>query len=310
MHVIISSILLCLPVIYIWPYLDIVQHCHGYVEPLLTGNLFDDIIIIILSNRIDSLNDWWDSSLRSAFDLHYWYYLCMFSFPPNCSAWPWFVCDLLLNCSALLRGLSNLSWHEILDDLPNTWEMRHRNCVAFVPWPCKVTLTCCSATPTGGVRNTPTRSFWRYAGSMKTRQFWVKRRISITDRNCELCANEARVACWTWYVSTLVLTRWFSSLRSGWIGDYRVIIAVTQGCCYRMRCCNRRGCVRSWVSIFAWDKGESHTDDADVLSRSTIDTFHGRRYETYHGLLQWVFCGRCFWAFVSNPNWMFRRRII
>ena len=85
------------------------------------------------------------------------------------------------------RGLSNLSWHEILDDLPNTWEMRHRNRVAFVPWPCKVTLTCCSATPTptGGVRNTPTRSFWRYAGSMKTRQFWVKRRISITDRNCE-----------------------------------------------------------------------------------------------------------------------------
>ena len=34
------------------------------------------IIIIILSNRTDSLSDWWDSSLRSAFDMHYWNYYC------------------------------------------------------------------------------------------------------------------------------------------------------------------------------------------------------------------------------------------
>ena len=57
------------------------------------------IIIIILSNRIDSLSDWWDSSLRSAF-LELVLCACLY-FLLNCSACPWLVFDLLLNCSAL-----------------------------------------------------------------------------------------------------------------------------------------------------------------------------------------------------------------
>ena len=57
------------------------------------------IIIIILSNRIDSLSDWWDSSLRSAF-LELLLCACLY-FLLNCSACPWLVFDLLLNCSAL-----------------------------------------------------------------------------------------------------------------------------------------------------------------------------------------------------------------
>ena len=239
------------------------------------------IIIIILSNRIDSLSDWWDSSLRSTFDLHSWNYYFVHVF---ISSWIVLLArDLFLTFSWNVqhcRGLSNLLWHEILDDLPDTWEMPHRNRVAFVPWPSKVTLTCCSETPTGDVKEHSYTEFLEVC-RVDDDQAILSKEADL-DHRSELWANEARVVCWSWYVSTSVLTRWFSSLRSGWIGDVRVIIAVTQGCCYSIRCCNWRSCVRSVVPIFAWENSESRTDDADVLSRSTMDTFHGRRYETNH----------------------------
>ena len=118
------------------------------------------------------------------------------------------------------RGLSNLSWHEILDDLSDTWEMRHPNRVAFVPWPCKVTLTCCSETLAVGVEE------HSYTGFLVVCQVDDDQEIlngeADLDHGSELWANEARVVCWSWYVSTSVLTRWFSSLRSGWIGDVTV----------------------------------------------------------------------------------------
>jgi len=223
-----------------------------------------------------------------------------FHFFLNCSACPWFVFDLLTSSWNVqhCRGLSNLLRHGTLDDLPDTWEMRHRNRVAFVPWPCKVTLTCCSETPTGGVKEHSHTEFLVVC-RVDDDQAILSEEADL-DHGSELWANEARVVSWSWYASTSVLTRWFSSLRSGWIGDGRVVIAVTQGCCYRIRCCNRRGCVWSWVSILAWENGESNTYDADVLSYDGRDSWTAVWDISQTSLVDILW--RCFWTFVSDTN--------
>ena len=163
------------------------------------------IIIIILSNRIDSLSDWWDSSLRSAFGLHSWnYYLCMFWFSlelfclPVICFWP------SLELFSIAVGCRTSSWHEILDDLPDTWEMHHRNRVAFVPWPCKVTLTCCSETLAVGVKEHSYTEFLVVC-RVDDDQAILSEEADL-DHGSELWANEARVVCCSWYVSTSVLT--------------------------------------------------------------------------------------------------------
>ena len=141
--------------------------------------------------------------------------LCMFPFPLELFCLT-VIC--LLTFSWIVqhcRGLSNLLWHEFLDDLPDTWDMRHPNRAAFVPWPCKVTLVCCSKAPTVSVEE------HSYTECLEVCRVGVdqvrseRRGESWTRIGDELWANGARAVCWSSHVSTSVLKKWFLLLRSG-----------------------------------------------------------------------------------------------
>ena len=113
---------------------------------------------------------------------------------------------------------------------------------------------------------------------------------SCTWIGSELWGNEACLICWSWYVSISIPSRCFLLLRSRWIGDGRVLIAVTMTDVVTVVDAVTDEAVRVHEYRYLRDRMANHPQTT-LMYLLVVPGACFTAYANGH------FCGRRFWAF-------------